>query len=337
MPRKQSPSSNFDANDIDRVIKANLPKLNKTGVLTVRPGFEITGDKLTGNPAVVATVHTKKAKSILPASAVLPDKLGKYNVDVREASPHQRLRAFDPATAALAHATGRPEEADPEWAFEREMPSGQYLSSKKSTAHKAFNQSQKTQTLTHRALSTVRGKQPIKYQPPKDAPALVRTQVTATITAVVSPDAGYATLSKFLAATTQSLVVGIYDFTSGSILKNFITDLSGKKLQMVLDHPAPNPTADQSDWQTQKELSSQLGANAKIAWALVRSDAFAAAWMFPYAYHIKVIVRDGKTVWLSSGNLNNSNEPNFAQPPHTEDRDWHLILESPELASIFTT
>src|SRR5262249_28733550 len=57
---------------------------------------------------------------------------------------------------------------------------------------------------------------------------------------------------------------------------------------------------------------------------------------FPSAYHIKVIVRDNNAVWLSSGNLNRSNEPNLSNPPSAEDRDWHVIIEDPKLAAIFT-
>jgi phosphatidylserine/phosphatidylglycerophosphate/cardiolipin synthase-like enzyme len=79
-----------------------------------------------------------------------------------------------------------------------------------------------------------------------------------------------------------------------------------------------------------------LGRRASITRALVRSDAFAKCWMFPSAYHIKVIVRDGDTFWLSSGNLNNSNEPDLSRPPHTEDRDWHVIIQDQGLAGIFS-
>jgi hypothetical protein len=57
--------------------------------------------------------------------------------------------------------------------------------------------------------------------------------------------------------------------------------------------------------------------------------------MFPFAYHIKVIVRDNSAIWLSSGNLNNSNQPDLAAPPHTEDRDWHVIIENNQLAELF--
>jgi phosphatidylserine/phosphatidylglycerophosphate/cardiolipin synthase-like enzyme len=49
-----------------------------------------------------------------------------------------------------------------------------------------------------------------------------------------------------------------------------------------------------------------------------------------------VIVRDGDTFWLSSGNLNNSNQPDLSRPSHTEDRDWHVIIADKELANTFT-
>ena len=47
----------FAAQEIDQTIRKNLAKLRKPGVLTVRPGFEITGDQLTGKQAIVATAH----------------------------------------------------------------------------------------------------------------------------------------------------------------------------------------------------------------------------------------------------------------------------------------
>ena len=57
------------------------------------------------------------------------------------------------------------------------------------------------------------------------------------------------------------------------------------------------------------------------------------------------MVRDSNTLWLSSGNLNNSNQPEMdpiGSPKPTDqatakksDRDWHVIVESPDLARIF--
>jgi phosphatidylserine/phosphatidylglycerophosphate/cardiolipin synthase-like enzyme len=327
----------FEPHHIDRIIRKNLDKLRKPGVFTVRPGFEIAGNQLTGKQAIVATVHTKRNKADLSRKDLLPEKIGRFPVDVREATAYQRLRAQDPAAAALAQVTGLQAEQDPAWPNEREISSGKTLDDPSSDMQRTFKQSKKTQPATHRALESIQKKKQIVYAPPNGAPPLERVQVTTDITATVSPDAGYATLSNFLADTQQSLVIGMYDFTSGPLLKDFLGDLGGnKKLQMVLDNPAPNPTRDQIDWVTVQELQSGLGQRASIAWALDRSDSFAAAWMFPYAYHIKVIVQDGDTFWLSSGNLNNSNEPDLSRPPHTEDRDWHVIIANKELAQTFT-
>jgi hypothetical protein len=131
----------------------------------------------------------------------------------------------------------------------------------------------------------------------------------------------------------------MYDFTSGRILQTFIKDLSGTRtLQMVLDNPLtrPNPTHDQTDTQTVKELEDQLQGRAHIARALAGDDVFVSKFMFPSSYHIKVIVRDGNAFWLSSGNLNNTNQPDLASPPATEDRDWHVIIQDAELAQTFS-
>src|SRR5260370_20099216 len=57
------------------------------------------------------------------------------------------------------------------------------------------------------------------------------------------------------------------------------------------------------------------------------------------------MVRDSRTVWLSSGNLNNSNQPDIdpignpksddQKTAKNSDRDWHVIIESADLAKTF--
>jgi len=59
-----------------------------------------------------------------------------------------------------------------------------------------------------------------------------------------------------------------------------------------LDDPPRNPTADQADPQTVQGLKNTLAAKFTSAWALVRSSPEVDSWMFPTAYHIKVMVRD---------------------------------------------
>jgi phosphatidylserine/phosphatidylglycerophosphate/cardiolipin synthase-like enzyme len=329
------PRSELTPSQIDDIIGKNLQKLNRPGVLTVRPGHEIADDQLTGHRAIVATVHTKKPKATLSKKALLPETIEGVPVDVREASAFQRLRSHDPASAELTQTYGRPETIEPDWPYEREMPSGLALTSSKSHTQQSLVAHKNVQTGTVQALAAHAKKPEETYVPPAGV-SLAPLSTTATLIASVSPDDELKTLTAFLEGTQSSLVVGMYDFTSGTILKTFESVLAGgKTLQMVLDNPAPNRTADQSDTQTVLQLNTVLSADAQIVRALDRMDIFAAAWIFPSAYHIKVIVRDASTVWLSSGNLNNSNQPNPAMPPTTEDRDWHIVIDDPDIARVF--
>jgi phosphatidylserine/phosphatidylglycerophosphate/cardiolipin synthase-like enzyme len=324
-----------DDRKIDQTITDNLHRLSKYGVLTARPGYEIANHQLTGRRAIVVTVHTKRPPADLPRGEALPDSIGGTPVDVREANSYQRLRAIDPLAAEVSQTYRRPEDSEPKWPLERELPSGELLKSARSETQKKLAAQTKAQPASARALTAHQNKPKLEYDP-VGCPPLAPVEVTARVTTAVSPDAGLATLTKFLSGTTSSLIIGMYDFTSAEILDDFKSDLApSKTLQIVQDDPAPNPTRDQTDWQTVQDLKQTLGNRARIAWALTRSDHFAAQWSFPYAYHIKVIVRDNSAVWLSSGNLNRSNEPDLSHPPTTEDRDWHVIVEDASLARTF--
>jgi len=162
-----------------------------------------------------------------------------------------------------------------------------------------------------------------------------------------SPDAGWPTLSEFLKTVKNKLTIGMYDFTSDHILKAFLSDLGEPKtssLSLVLDHPALNHAADQSDEQTQQKLKANLGQREDFAWALERNDPRISEWIFRSAYHIKVAVRDEDTIWLSSGNFNNSNQPDIdpikdpsgsSATAKKSDRDWHVIVTHQGLAKTF--
>jgi hypothetical protein len=114
-------------------------------------------------------------------------------------------------------------------------------------------------------------------------------------------------------------------------------------VKLVLDHPARNPTADQSDEDTGTGLEAALGGGLMQAWALDRMDPLAAVWQFPSAYHIKVAVAASRRVWLSSRNWNNSNQPDIdptvnpgdADGARSGDRNWHVVIDSSDLAAIF--
>jgi hypothetical protein len=121
-------------------------------------------------------------------------------VDVREATPYQRLRASDPNSAAIALTYGRQEMDEPVWPREVEVPSGKQIAPASAWSHLAIAAHEK--------------KQPIKYTPAPDTP-LDPVEDKMTIRTAVSPDCGLDTLSEFLASAQSSLVVGMYDFTSG--------------------------------------------------------------------------------------------------------------------------
>jgi hypothetical protein len=190
----------------------------------------------------------------------------------------------------------------------------------------------------------LKSKQPLNYTPPPGIPLDLVTGVV-TVTCHASPDAGWPTLGPFFAGTKTRLTVGMYDFTSAHILAKLEKSIQSAHatLELVLDHPALDRTADQSDEETSRQLHQTLGASEKFAWALTDKDPLVTRWIYPSAYHIKVAVRDSMAFWLSSGNWNNSNQPDAdpikdpsAAGPIIKDcdRDWHVIVEHAGLATM---
>jgi hypothetical protein len=299
-------------------IKRNLNKFDKPGVLFVRPGYCVEHDWPTHEEAIVAVTSQKAGKIKLPA------KIDGTSVEVRRASDLEQFSHDKPSQFSQL--------AD----HRAEFRGGGLTQFAPAQASVRPNISADVST-------TQQKKAPIQYV----SASIPLTPVTGNIaiTCHVSPDAGWAELQKFIGATKSKLKVSMYDFTSEHILELFEQRLVGKTLRMTLDDPPLNPTADHSDIVTVADLKAKIAKNFTQAWALVRSSPEADTWMFPTAYHIKVMVRDSNTLWLSSGNLNNSNQPKMdpiGNPLPTDqatakksDRDWHVIVESPDLAKIF--
>lgn len=315
---------------IDAVVVRHLSELRKPGVLSVRPGYKAVGGWLTATPSIVVVVRSKDTE--VSPDQKLPSSLEGIPVDVREASPLQLLRADDPTKYQLAAATAHHEVRLPEFPFEREVTTGNPLTSL---------------TAAPDANAELSAKPQIPYKSLSDVP-LTPVEDNMTITCHASPDAGWPELKAFLDGTKTSLTVGMYDFTSAHILQE-VTDAvenSRGDLKLTLDHPAPNPTLDQTDDVTVQSLENSLGNQQfQSAWALVRSSAKASSWCFPTAYHIKVAVRDSASLWLSSGNFNNSNQPDIDPVNHPSksadqiasksDRDWHLVIDHSGLAQTY--
>ncbi len=299
-------------------IKRHLKQFDKPGVLFVRPGFCVEKGWPTKEEAIVAVTSSRARK------VKLPSKIEGTSVEVRSATDLEQFSHDNPAQLSQV-ADHRPElrgsvlpEFSPSAASIRPNISAAVAASRQTKPEIAY-------TAANVPLSPVLGKIPMICH--------------------VSPDAGWPTLKDFVSLTRNQLKMSMYDFTSAHILQLFQTKLGAAKLQITLDDPPRNPTADQPDPQTVQDLQQALKAKFAQAWALVRSSPEADTWIFPTAYHIKVMVRDSDTVWLSSGNLNNSNQPAIdpiGNPQPTDqitakqsDRDWHVVIQSPELAKTF--
>jgi hypothetical protein len=306
---------------VDAVIAENLAALTKPGVLAVRAGYQVVGGWPTPKPAIVVTVERKRDS--ISEEDRLPELVGGIAVDVREASPLKRLELTDPARYEAIHAAIPAEQRVARFPDERLLQAA-------APAPGAIVAAAKKPTLD--------------YSPPAGGD-LSAVEDQFTVTCHASPDAGWPTLRGFLAGTTDELTVGLYDFTSAHVLDAVESSLTGKKLDLVLDHPSRNPTADQTDEQTHAALANTLGDDLRFAWALEGADRFAAVAIFPNAYHIKVAVRDGTAFWLSSGNWNNSNQPDIdpvnnpadAKAATKADRDWHVIVDHAGLAATFAS
>lgn len=129
---------------------------------------------------------------------------------------------------------------------------------------------------------------------------------------------------------------------------------AGRALDLVL-HPIPETppktgvkAQDLDEKQEVLEpLGVALGDRFQMAWATLVSKARPEG-LFASAYHIKVAVRDGRAVWLSSGNWQSSNQPNIKPLGSNPDRvptgfhrkfnrDYHAIIENAALADIYET
>lgn len=191
------------------------------------------------------------------------------------------------------------------------------------------------------------------YEEP-DPPKLPLVKERMKLTVCVSPEAGWSELETFLAGTTATLTVAMYQFTAPHIFKAVEQAVApaGRKFELVL-HPVPEKPAKTGvkahdlDEETAvlTPLETAMKARFEFAWATLISKAHPKG-LWASAYHIKVAVRDSNAVWLSSGNWQSSNQPDIhlfaAQPddPPTGfqrkyNRDYHAIISNQTLASIY--
>jgi len=207
------------------------------------------------------------------------------------------------------------------------------------------------------------GEEAIAFGPPKtgsyeelDPPDLPLVKEKMDVTICVSPEAGWSELQTFLAGTQKRLTVAMYQFTAPHIFEAVSAAVTppGRELELVL-HPVPEKPsksgvkANDLDEKNQviDPLEKKLKNRFNMTWATLVSKANPDG-LWASAYHIKVAVRDGNAVWLSSGNWQSSNQPDvhpFTENPNdlpaqfqrNYNRDYHAIVVNDRLASIYDT
>jgi hypothetical protein len=137
-------------------------------------------------------------------------------VDVRQASAEKRLELEDPsAYASQLRLT-------PDTGSVPHFPDERTLAGIRPAAAAS----------AHAQLAAI-AKPKLDYTGP-DGVTLQPIEADATVMLSASPDTGWPVLRDFLSATTGSLTVGLYDFTSAHIATAVQEDLAGKQLKLVL-------------------------------------------------------------------------------------------------------
>jgi hypothetical protein len=299
--------------DIAQVIAEHAPTLRSTGALAARPGRRLDDDGYPTAERVIVLLFPAGAQTDHDVT-----RIGGFAIDSRTASAVQTDQLRDPSAFAV-RTLGWPDELVPS-----RFP-GQL-----SFAGTASGEATKPK---------------LPYTPPAGVNLDPLPTGAVTMICSVSPDNGWVVLESFLTQTQTALTVAMYDFTSAHIEQAVATALHGKSFELVLDNPAKDASADQTDEQTVALLTTALGSTFRQQWALTPQNPDHATPIFDSAYHIKVAVRDTGTpnsaVWISSGNWDNSNQPIFdptapdVSVAEKSDRDWHIIIFNDALATTF--
>jgi hypothetical protein len=321
-PIPAAAASSADA--VVAAIAANHSTLLQFGATRAYAGWHFENGWITRNRAIVVQAHKADVETV---RAHLPAKLGGVAIDVRVDPRPPRTPAG--ATGMLATTPGA---VRGELALPTMLPGAISQNSPEAAVSAAM------------AAASARPHKPaVTYQPPAGTPFRTIT-AQMTLRLHVSPDRGWPELQQFLTPQESELVVGMYQCTAPHIEAALTQGLGrGGKLTLTMDSPPDGKHREQTVEDTETQLDQALGGRLSFAWALSGLGKEAPAEAFPTAYHIKVAVKDGQSVWISSGNWNTANQPvvdpndeaSLAKAAQASDRDWHVICVCPEVASFF--
>lgn len=310
---------------IDRLIEERGAELRRPGVIGIRSGYRFSGGWITDEPAIVVTVRAKRRPEEIPAEEVVPRELSGVPVDVESAPPLEQLSDAESSATNL-----------PPFLEAARLESGAASAVPLSSAEAA--------------ASLVEALSDIRYVPPEGVELNEITDAMA-VTCHVSPDAGWRVLGSFIDGVTERLTMAMYDFTAPHVLRRLRTamDNATGEMLLILDPkvslPSPgdtdsNKADDLRETTVIARLRNTLGRRFDSVFAVLGNPDG----IFANSYHIKVAVRDGRSFWLSSGNLQSSNQPDL-DPLGADannlnilrefNREWNVVVEHSGLAETF--
>jgi Phosphatidylserine/phosphatidylglycerophosphate/cardiolipin synthases and related enzymes len=161
----------------------------------------------------------------------------------------------------------------------------------------------------------------------------------------VGPERSWVVLSEFLKGARRELVSSMYEFHAAHIAEAIEQELEeGAALTLVLAKQSHDPQSgiieagDFDRSETFENWDDRFRNRFDRIFVPLGSQGLVAN-----SYHIKVTVRDGSVVWLSSGNWKRSSQPlipraNLDDPRVTSaagNREWHVVIENDTLADRF--
>ncbi|HST23581.1 MAG TPA: phospholipase D-like domain-containing protein [Blastocatellia bacterium] len=161
----------------------------------------------------------------------------------------------------------------------------------------------------------------------------------------VGPERSWTVLSDFLNGTENRLISSMYEFHAEHIADAVEHELDeGAKMMLVLARQSRDPQngrIDNGDFgrtETFNRWEERFGNRFDLIFVPLGVQGLVAN-----SYHIKVTVRDGSTIWLSSGNWKRSSQPliptaslnNPRVTGNAGNREWHVVIENDTLATRF--
>jgi hypothetical protein len=150
------------------------------------------------------------------------------------------------------------------------------------------------------------------------------------------------------------LTVGIFEYTAPHVVEAGLAAIGNRTEAMLLVVQKGETIGDGTkaddipDEETVRRFTESKGEKFNHAWASIRFkngiQLVNPDGIFDSSYHIKVAVRDGKELWLSSGSWQSSNQPPFdplsdgdTRPAliNTYNREWHAIIEHEGLSALY--